>query len=164
MECSFNDAIKIRKTDWTLFKDCLEAEPTTYNVWSTNIIELETSQITKLLNKALKKSTFSTFSRPDRQKWWNESLNTLKMNCIKLAKKCKVSNTEENKNMFVLAKKDFQMEVKKSKWNSWNSFLESMEDPKSMAFLTKALSKKTTGICRSAQKNQWILQDSTGKC
>ena len=164
MECSFNDAIKIRKTDWTLFKDCLEAEPATYNVWSTNIIELETSQITKLLNKALKKSTFSTFSQPARQKWWNESLNTLKWNCIKLAKKCKVSNTEENKNMFLLAKKDFQREVRKSKRNSWNSFLESIEDPKSLAFLTKALSKKPQENVGLLKKTQWILQDSTGKC
>ena len=140
-----NEAIKVSKTDWTLFQsNLLEVKAITYNIWDIKTIELESTQLLNSLTSALKKSkyfkTIKSHQRPN--KWWSNSLQLLKARVIKLAKKMHSKHgTDEDRNMFLLAKKHFQREVRKSKRNSWKKFLSEIEDPASMTLLTKVLGK-----------------------
>ena len=156
VKCRVQTPPTIKKTDWNSFSRHLVIDDLSYPSWSWSTIEKEAAALVTAITKAKRSATYETPLKPKSAKWWNSQLHGLKQKCNKLWSISTRHPTAANKALFVEAKKSLAKAIKRSKRQAWQNHVESINDPKSMSQLNKAVKN-----CHKEQIG--LLKKSTGE-
>ena len=123
-----------KRYDWKSFKNNLQINNCIYDQWSPATIDREAEVLTSEIRAALNSSTFYQPIKQKVARWWNNDLNSKKMEIKDLFYKIEQNPNDANlKNEYASLKKIFKKSIQKAKRESWQKFCSSIDTPKNMS-------------------------------
>ena len=136
---------KIKRINWVKFKEQLRIEDRSYYIWSHEIIEREAHDLVTSIQLAIDNASYTTsVKNATSAHFWTSDLNKSLIEVRKHFSVWEKHPTEATREKFVESDRSFKKELRKAKRSSWKTFTESVNDPKSMALLNKAIKNKAS--------------------
>ena len=145
---SHHKIIKLRKWklgDWSLFqKELEETIPALPEFWTVAILEKNTRDLMKFINKALDKSCprKRVYINSVQPNWWHTNLTELHKKVRRALSQFRLTRTDNDHDDLIQARRTFSHAIRKAKRSEWKKFCKEAGDQKKASLLNKIIRRK----------------------